>query len=152
MIDQFHELLQELGNKLGITLHPDKHGACKLNINQASYVQLEYEPSHHRILIATFICEIPPGKLRENILRDGLKANFPFPEHGTLCYCERNNQLTLFSYLPFSGITGDKLAVEFHYFVEKAQKWREAVESGQTHALVGSTPKTQDANPFGLKR
>lgn len=151
MIDQFDELMQELGHKLGLPLHPDKNGACKLNINNTLHVQCEYEPSHHRILLASFICEVPPGKLRENILRDALRANAPFPEHGILSYCERNNQLTLFNYLPLSGINAEKLASAFNEFVNKAQKWREAVETGQTSTLITSAPKLQDANPFGLR-
>lgn len=147
MIDQFHELLQGLGQQLGVALHPDKRGACKLNIRNQFQIQIEYEPSYERILMASFICDIPPGKLRENILRDALKANYPFPQLGTLSYCERNNKLTLFLYLSLHGLNPDKLAVLLTHFIEKAKAWKEAAETGQSVSLPSSA---QGAKSFGL--
>ena len=150
MIDQFHELLQGLGQQLKIPLHPDKRGACKLNVRNQFSVQLEYDPSHERILIACFVCDVPPGKLRENILRDALKANFPFPELGAFGYSERNNKLSLFLYTPLSGLTGEKCAALLSVFMEKANKWREAVAMGQTATLVHAA-NISEVKPFGLK-
>ena len=58
--DRFEELLKELGSEFGISLHPDKRGACKLRVNEAFHVQLECDPAQENLLIACFICEIPP--------------------------------------------------------------------------------------------
>jgi hypothetical protein len=150
MIDQFHELLFSLGEQLKLPLQPDKRGACKLNIRNLFSIQIEYEPSRDRILIASFLCDIPPGKLRENILKDALKANFPFPEMGSLGYCERNNKLALFLYVPLSGLSGEKCASILTAFIEKANAWREAVPLGQTSTLVESV-KPSELKPFNLK-
>ena len=151
MIDPFHELLSSLGEQLKLALHPDKRGVCKLNFRNLVSVQIEYEPSRHRILMASFLCDVPPGKLRENILRDALKANFPFPEMGSLGYCERNNKLALFLYVPLSELNGEKCAAILTTFIEKAKVWKEAVALGQTNALVASSTKSSELKPFGLK-
>jgi hypothetical protein len=150
VIDQFQEVLVSLGQQLGLPLHPDKMGACRLNVRNLFSIQLEYEPARERILIASFLCDIPPGKLRENILRDALKANFPYPELGSFGYSERNNKLSLFFYLSLHGLTGVKLAALLSTFIEKATKWKQAVELGQTGTLV-LTGSSSEIKPFGLK-
>ncbi len=106
MIDRFEELLNQLSQEIGISLHPDKIGACTLKTNDNFDVQLECDPSQEKLLIATFLCEIPPGKFRENILKDALTANGPYPENGTLGYCQSNNQLALYISAPFTHLNG----------------------------------------------
>lgn len=150
MIDQFHELINALGQYLKIPLKPDKRGACKLSFNNLFHIQLDYDPSKERILMASFVCDIPPGKLRENVFRDALKINHPFPEAGIFGYCERTNKLSLFTYIPLSGLTASKLASTLSSFIEKANKWREAVGMGQTATLVPMTSH-YPPTPFGLK-
>jgi Tir chaperone protein (CesT) family len=150
MIDQFHELLNRLGERLNVSLHPDKKGACTLVIRNAFSVQMEYDPSRERILIGSFVCEIPPGKLRENVMRDALKSHVPYPELGTFGYSERNNKLSLFLYIPLNGLTGEKCAALLTTFVDKIAKWKEAISLGTTSTLVqgGNAPELK---PFGLK-
>lgn len=150
MIDQFHELLNNLGQQLKVTLHPDKKGACTLVIRDLFSIQIEYDPSHERILIGCFVCEVPPGKLRENILRDCLKSHFPYPESGIFGYSERNNNLSLFSYVPINGLTGEKCALLLSAFIDKAKQWREAVSLGSTATLVHEGPSAE-LKLFGLK-
>lgn len=150
-VDRFEEFLKELSIELGIALHPDKRGACKLRINDIFHVQLECDLSQENLWVAAFICEIPPGKLRENILKDALKSNGPFPIHGTLAYSERGNQLALFALLRFSNLSGKTLADFLTSFIEKASSWRVGVETGQTAVLVSSSPIKTSDNIFGLK-
>ncbi len=150
MIDRFEELLRELGAELGVTLHPDRRGACKLKINDQLHVQLECDTGQENLLIATFICEIPPGKYRENILKDALKSNSPFPKNGTLAYSERNNRLALFTRLRLSNLDGRTLADFLGAFVEKATQWKNGVETGHTSNLVSGQSKPS-SNIFGLK-
>lgn len=149
-MDRFEELLKELNQEIGLTLHPDRRGACKLSINETLHVQLECDPTQEKLLVATFVGEIPPGKFRENILKDSLKANSPFPVFGTLAYSERNNQLVLFTYLPFSNLTGKSLVDFLVSFIEKADLWRIGMETGNTANLLTTQPKSL-SNPFGLK-
>jgi hypothetical protein len=150
MIDRFEELLNELGTELGITLHPDRKGACKLKINEALHVQIECDAHQENLLIATFICDIPPGKFRENILKDALKSNGPFPLNGTLAYSDRNNKLVLFSYFRLANLTGKQLAEFLNSFVDKANNWRIGVETGHTSHLI-STSLKPTSGMFGMK-
>jgi hypothetical protein len=150
MIERFEELLNELGSELGTTLHPDKKGACTLKINETFDVQIECDAHQENLLIATFICDIPPGKYRENILKDGLKANSPFPVNGTLAYSDRNNKLMLFSYFRLANVTGKKLAEFLGIFIDKANHWRIGVETGHTSHLV-STSLKPTSGMFGIK-
>jgi hypothetical protein len=141
MIDPFEDLLRALGAELETTLHPDRKGACKVRFNETSHVQLECDAHQENLLAATFISDIPPGKYRENILRDALKSNGPFPKNGTLAYSDRNNKLVLFSYLRISGLTGKKLAEFLAAFLDKANNWRIGIETGHTSHLVTVPPK-----------
>jgi hypothetical protein len=150
MIDRFEELLNELGAEFGTTLHPDRKGACKLKINEIFHIQIECDAHQENLLVATFICDIPPGKYRENILKDALKANGPFPINGTLAYSDRNNQLVLFSYFRLSNLTGKKLAELLAAFVDKANHWRIGVETGHTSHLVSPLLKPA-SGIFGMK-
>lgn len=150
-IDRFEELLKELSAELGVALHPDRRGACKLKINDILHIQLECDAQQENLLIASFICEIPPGKFRETILKDALKSNGPFPLNGTLSYSERNNQLALFALLRLSNLNGKTLADFLIAFIEKANNWRVGVETGNTAPLVASQAKTASSNIFGLK-
>ena len=147
-MDRFQELLNELSIQLGTSLHPDKRGACRLKMNEL-HIQLECDPKQENLLVATFICELPPGKLRENILRDALKTNGPFPKNGTLAYSDRHNKLTLFTYLHLASLTGQKLAEFLFEFLDKANHWRAGVETGQTSQLVTSFTKPA-SGMFGL--
>jgi hypothetical protein len=150
MIDRFEALLNELSAELGTALHPDRKGACKLKINEIFHVQIECDAHQENLLVATFICDIPPGKYRENILKDALKANGPFPKNGTLAYSDRNNKLVLFSYLRLSNLTGKKLTEFLSAFLDKANNWRIGVETGHTAHLV-AFPSKQASGMFGMK-
>lgn len=150
MIDRFAELLNELGQELGATLHPDRLGACKLKINDDITIQLECDGPHEKLLVASFICDVPPGKLRENILKDALKSNAVFAETGTLGYSLRNNKLALFKYFKLSALTGKVLAEFILTFIDKIQKWRAAVESGTTATLAPTS--STSSGIFGLKK
>ena len=148
MIDQFQELLKALGQHLGVTLQPDKRGACRLNVQDVAHIQLEYEPAKEQLLIISFVCEVPPGKLRENIFRDALKANHPYSLDGVFGYSERNNQLCLFLYKSIHGLTAEKLSGVLNGFMEKVNKWKDAVGVGQTATLVPMASGKE--KPFGL--
>jgi hypothetical protein len=150
MIDRFEELLNELSAELSASLHPDKIGACTLKVDDAFDVRLEMDAHQENLLIATFICDIPPGKFRENTLKDALKCNGPLPQNGTLAYSERNNKLALFSYLRLAELNGRKLAVFLSAFLDKATQWRVGIETGHTDNLVTPSSKPP-SSMFGLQ-
>ena len=64
-MNPFELLIQHLGLLLGVSLHAENGYLCRLIAAGSLKVHLEHEPNLHRILIASFICEIPPGKFRE---------------------------------------------------------------------------------------
>lgn len=150
-MDRFEEILHELGNLIGTPLHPDKRGACKLNVNDLLRVQIEYQPEKERFLLASMLCEVPAGKFRENILKDSLRANWPYPVNGTLSYSDKNNHLCLFEYLSSENMTGQKFFDALNAFIAKADSWRLAVQRGETSNLVPSIKKSE-SGIFGLKQ
>lgn len=149
MMDTFAQLLHDLGVLLDIPLSPDKRGACRLNIEDTLHIQLEPDANREKLLIYCFITEIPPGKFRENILRDALKANVD-TAIGILGFSERNNQLALYTYLNFSFITAKELLEFLHLFIAKAHSWKQAISTGQTINL-SPEPAQKPFSPFDLK-
>lgn len=149
-MDRFTELLSQLAEIIDTDLRPDVRGHCKININHQWNVQLEYFPDKEQLLLAAFLCDVPPGKLRENIFKDCLKANWPTAQKGVLSYSERNNQLCFFEYLSIEHLTGKQLASALDAFIEKAEAWRSAVETGLTADLVPAA-KRSSGHLFGMK-
>lgn len=138
-MDLFQNLILQLGDILNVPLHVDRMQSCRLNINGLLHVQLENDPAKERILIATFISDVPAGKFRENTFKECLKTNGVFPRFGTFAYSERNNKLALFEYLPYEGLSGEKLADALAKFIEKAQAWRSGMERGTIPPSVDPT-------------
>jgi hypothetical protein len=151
-MDRFEELLKELGGIINAPLHPDKHRVCKLNVNNYLHIQLEHDAVKERLLIATFLCEIPAGKFRENVLKDALKANTIYPRIGTLCYSERNNQLSLFEYFSFYDLTAAKLSEYLNKFIDRAMLWKTAVEKGQSSPQEEAQTKKESSSIFDLSK
>ena len=129
-MDRFHDILHQLGEIIHVPLYPDKHRACRLNINDLLHVQIDEDSNQERLLIAAFIGDVPPGKFRENLFRECLKANHVFPRFGTLGYSERNNKLTLFEYVALPQLNGEMLADILAKFIEKAESWRHGLQNG----------------------
>lgn len=151
MIDRFEEILRELGIEYGLPLHPDHRGACKLLINETMQLQIEYRQEHQALLALTFICEIPPGKFRENVLRTALKANHFSPTKSLLGYSDKNNQLALFQQIPLTLLTGKKLAELLTLFINKADEWRQRVQTGDLATLFSPTySQGKGKGMFGL--
>ncbi len=131
-------LIQELGEILGVSLSAEQGFLCKLNIKDKVKVQIEYEESSDRIILACFIAEIPPGKFREGVLSAGLKANYLDPSLGIFCYAEGPENLILQMYLP--GSTQPALfATLLQQFTDKGIKWKEGLEQGSLNSLVPSS-------------
>lgn len=130
-MDYFSELLYDLGREIGEALYPDSNRICQLNYHGQLHVQIEYFEPKQQLLIASFLCEIPPGKYREMLFKEALKTNDKYPRIGTLAYSERNNQLVLFAFLPTPSLNGRQLFHFIEQFIPKAMGWKEAVERGR---------------------
>lgn len=131
MIERFDEILKELGRTLRLPLHSDKHHACTIRLHGTHLIQLELDSSQENLLLFTKIIELPPGKFRENVLREGLKANsLRDPRPGVLGYFNTTNHLVLYQRYPLLILTGERLAAFVASFTEFADLWRKAIEGG----------------------
>ncbi|MGB7977773.1 MAG: CesT family type III secretion system chaperone [Chlamydiales bacterium] len=142
MIGPFEELLQSLSATFGLDLQIDKNNACSLLIHARLIVQMQLDVSQDNLWIFSKLAETPPGKFRENILKEALKANaLPDPRIGILAYLAATNELVLYQKFPLAILNGERLSGFLGAFMEMAESWREAILSGQ------SAPP----NPVGLK-
>ncbi len=150
----FHELIHDLGELVGANLELDAKEACTLEVNQKFKVQIELDPSKEKILFLAMVSELPPGKFRENILRDGLKANYTAEEkQGVLAYIERQNSLVLFDYLLVDGIDKEILFQRLQKFIERALTWHTAIDNGHSAPDLGEIPPSKNTQGpmFGLR-
>lgn len=151
-LNKFEELIAQLGQVLDIALHAERGRVCKLNINGVMHVQIEYDEAKDRLLFASFIAEIPPGKFRENVLKETLRMNGTFPCLGTFAYSERNNKLAFFEYFPFPTIPADKLLEKLTTFIDRADEWRTAIEQGNLARVALPSAGISGGPPLGVKR
>lgn len=146
MIDAFEELLSRLGKILNLSLHLDKHHACSIRIHEKLTVQLQLDVSQEHLVLFSKVIEIPPGKFREEVLKEALKANGQKdPRIGTFSYLAKTNHLVLFQRYPLFLLNPERLANLFGAFYEYVDLWQEAIEKGQ------ASPLPSPSKPFGLK-
>ena len=130
-MDQFQELLWDLGETLQIPLHVDKNNACQILFNGKIAIHMEMAKERDALLIGAFIGEIPPGRFREDVLRECLKINATPNPLGVLAYIEKTNRLILQNFLPSDLLNSEKLAEYLEEFVPEAESWQEAINRGQ---------------------
>jgi len=129
-MDHFQKLLWDLGEVIKLPLHVDKNNACKILLNETLEVQLEMDTDEKQLLLIAFISEIPPGRFRENVLKEALKANNLDHTQGLFAYFEQENYLILQKYLQADLLSGQKLAEYLEPFIIEAEEWRTALAAG----------------------
>lgn len=129
MKERIDLILSDLGKEINLPLSLDDTGSCSLIVDDKLIIQIE--PSQSQILIGSFVCQIPPGKYRENVFTNTLKANYLIPRVGTFAFNEMNAQLVLFEYLPVN-ISTLELKNFLVSFIEKAFIWKDSVENGNS--------------------
>jgi len=149
-MDRFADILFELGKEIGTELVPDQNRICQLNYMDELHIQLQYDDGKESILIAAFLCDVPPGKYREKLFKEALKSNGDYPRIGTLAYSERNNQLTLFETIPAVELKSDRLFKILQEFIAKANVWKDAIKNGKPLPTASGEINSNDT-PFGLK-
>lgn len=151
MTDPFEEMIQRLGEALGLTLHVDRNRACQLKIHKKLSIQIQTDTSGERILIASILTELPPGRFCENVLAEALKANnLPDPRTAVLGFLKIKNALAMHQFYNMGSMDGKQLAVLVANFIDYAELWQNAIENGQTSpAPIHGTIKP--VNPFGLR-
>ena len=133
MISQFEELLHDLSKVFDLNLQIDRQNACSIQIHPRLIIQLQLDVSQENLWIFAKLIELPPGKFRENVLKEALKANaLPDPRIGVLSYLANANQLALFQKYPLKILSGERLSGCLGAFVEMADSWIEAISRGQS--------------------
>ena len=133
MISLFEDLLHQLGSSLGVQLHVDRKSACSIRILPELIIQLQLDASQESLFFFTKIAEIPPGRFREMILKDALKANAQAdPIAGAFGYIFSTNELALFQRYPLSILDGERLTGLLGAFLEEAKKWQKAIKEGKS--------------------
>ena len=135
MTDQFSSLLQELGTILQLPLHTDQYSACSIEIPPI-IIQLQLDATQESLFLFSKVIALPPGKFRENVLAEALKANaLPDPRAAIFGYFAASNHLTLHQSFPSALLNGERLAGLFGAFYELGKSWHEAIASGRAAPL-----------------
>jgi hypothetical protein len=151
--DLFSALLQELGRALQIPdLHPDRNNSCLIKMKSNLKIQIELNPSTGSLIVATDFGLIPPGRYKEDLFKEALKANgMPPPRYGIFAYSRQTGHLVMFEELNTKDLSGEKIADLIAPFEEKALKWVESIKRHEV-PVVGKM-KTSGVNlgMFGLR-
>ncbi|MCB1109909.1 MAG: CesT family type III secretion system chaperone [Chlamydiia bacterium] len=143
-MDRFQEILWDLGELIELPLHIDKNHACNILLDDKLEIQLQMDTHEENLIVWAFIHEIPPGRFRENVLKDALKFNATYHPFGSLAFYEKKSMLILHQFVPAEKLSGEKLMEKLEEFIEEADEWRVAIEKG------GSSPAkyhSSDAKP-----
>lgn len=149
MINQFEELVRELAHHFSVPLKPLHEGICTFNIEHKVHVQFKLDKSLERLFIGSFITQIAPGKFKENVFLQTLKANAQMPNVGFFGFNENNSELLLYEYIQMRDLTIKPLLNIFAVFVEKAIHWKNAIDSG-TSAPLDFLRETEIKKPSPL--
>ncbi len=138
MTSQFEELLQSLGKIFELKLHVDRKNACSIQVYPELTVQLQIDPSQEFLWIFAKIASIAPGKFREIILKEALKANaLPDPRPAFFGYIHGLNELAQFQKYPLAILNGERLSGMIGAFVAQSSHWQEAIQRGESPAPRG---------------
>ncbi len=148
-MNPFDDLLKELSSLVGLSLHSDAKGGCRLRVGESLEVQMELN-QERALLMYSFIEEINPGKFRETILKNCLIANQELLPAGILGYCMKNYQLSLHRKLPFEHIKSEELLHALSLFIDYAIAWQTALREGKTAPPFLESAESKPP-PFGLK-
>ena len=149
----YSELIEQLSDRLNTEIFPSPNNVVNLLIEQSIRVQIEPDDLDEFIVIGAMIEELPPGKFREHILKDALKANYLADKNpGILSYMYKNNLLMLHKKLPMGSLKVEDLINHIKGLVERAKKWKDAINEGYS-CPTDEIPKpneSQNKSIFGF--
>lgn len=154
MVKEYYgTLLEEIGKIMHVTnLQPDKNNSCLIEFPNKVKVQLEVDSSRNLFIMGCNLGVVPPGRYRENIFREALRANgMPFPRNGDFSYSKQMDSLVLTRELPMQDIHPDKIVHELRNFLQKAGQWQEALARGDIPSIIQGTYMSKGSGGmFGL--
>ncbi len=129
----FKELIAELSDRLQADIFPDLNNVVTLIVEKRVKFHIEPDSVQEFMILGATIAELPPGKFRENILKDALKANSLININpGILSYAGRENALILHSKLFIQGTSVDEMIKVMKHLTSRAKKWMDAIEEGRS--------------------
>lgn len=150
-LDVFTSLLDELSALLKIKLRPDKNNSCLIRFPDKLEVQIEIDSSGEWIIIGSTIGTPPPGRYREEVLREALKANLILePKCGTFAFAKKGERLVFFQRLPTKQAKGVHVAELLIPFQERVRSWKEMLATGQIPAVRSQESSGHADRLFGL--
>lgn len=149
-MDRFQELLWDLGELIEVPLHVDKHHACRILLDEKLTIQLQMDPNGVDLMVIAFLYEIPPGRFRENVLKESLKQNAFHHSFGTFGYIEKINVLALHQFLPAENLTGESLGDFLEGFISEAENWRSALANGQAAPMEYLKTHGDQPSPYSI--
>ena len=152
VFDIYESLLQEVGRELGITLTQD-HDTCRVRLPEGLQLQMEIYKRTNQFALCFRLGAPPPGKYRETLLREALKANgLPSPRHGTLGFSAKTEVLYLFELLSLDRLDGKKIVEHLNAMKEKALTWTHAISNGEVpHVVSNATSGGGGMGLFGIR-
>lgn len=149
--DILGSILQELSTALQIpNLQPDKNNSCLIKFKNGQEIQMEMDKSGQFLILGTTIGHTVPGRYRENIFREALRANhLAERQHGVFAYSKQSDTLILFQMIPIQDLTGEKVSSLITPMMERARVWVDAISRGDTPPVEQSTISGR-SGMFGL--
>jgi hypothetical protein len=135
----FASILADLGKILNMKLAPDRNGSCMIQYTTGLKLVMESNALAERLMVIADLGTPAPGRYRENLFREALKANgLPPPRQGIFCYSAKKDSLILFESLPLGDLTGQKVADLLTPFLAKANLWRTAITKNEVPSFTGN--------------
>lgn len=149
---KFEDLIDSLGERLHKKLHANVNNVVTLLVNQTVKVQLEADRHQEMLTVAAYVAELPPGRFRERVLKEALKANYGaniLP--GVLSFVGKENALLLFEKMPLSAVSVESLITRIKAFCERSKLWNEAINNGRPspEEVVVKTTHQKRGSIFG---
>ncbi len=137
--EQFSTILEDLGKIMNMKLAPDRNNACQIQAANGLMVHMEPDSAGERIMFVSDLGVPPPGRYRENLFREALKANgLPLPRQGIFAYSKKKDSLVLFDSLFLDDLTGQLVADFLKPFMQKAELWRASIPKGEVPSFTSN--------------
>lgn len=148
--DAFGQILHELGQLLKLKdLHADSNNSCLIKFKNGLQVQIEPDRRGDCLILGCDIGVIPPGRYRENIFREALKANgFTPPKAFHFAYSRKSDKLVLMAFLLLRHINGQKVYEQLLILIKQGESWKEALTRGEVPSHLET--QQQSSGIFGL--
>lgn len=149
--NQFEVILQELEPYFKCKLTPDTNNSCFIKMGIGVQIQMELDPYGEDFVVGARLGVISPGRYREAVFREALKANSHSPpRQGIFSFSRKSGNLILFLSIPLKDITQDKLTHLLNPFIAKAQAWTQALSQGAIPIGVEEVSTSSKTGLFGL--